>query len=47
MRFPMRHAIDFSWSGDVRAQKFTNLINNFWVKIGIPNVHDGYKITGE
>ncbi len=43
----MRTAIDYSWFGESRAQKNCNLTNNFWLKKGIPNIHDGYKITGQ
>jgi endo-1,4-beta-D-glucanase Y len=45
-RTPFRVALDACWSGDPRAQMFSQKIGAFFAGIGAANIVDGYSVTG-
>lgn len=46
IRYQWRAAIDYSWYGTVKAKTNCDQISNFFKKIGITNIKDGYTISG-
>ncbi|QNU68702.1 endoglucanase [Ruminiclostridium herbifermentans] len=46
IRYQWRTAIDYSWYGTAKAKTNCDQISNFFKKIGITNIKDGYTITG-
>ncbi len=46
IRYQWRAAIDYSWYGTAKAKTNCDQISNFFKKIGITNIKDGYTISG-
>jgi endo-1,4-beta-D-glucanase Y len=44
-RTPYRIALDYCWSGDMRAKTFSDRIGTFFAGIGAANIVDGYNVT--
>jgi len=44
-RTPYRVALDYCWSGDMRAKTFSDRIGTFFAGIGAANIVDGYNVT--
>jgi endo-1,4-beta-D-glucanase Y len=47
VRFPLRTAIDYSWFGTPEAKGVCDANAEFFKKIGVTNIKDGYKINGQ
>jgi endo-1,4-beta-D-glucanase Y len=45
-RTPFRVALDYCWSGDMRAKTFSDKIGAFFAGIGAANIVDGYNVNG-
>lgn len=47
VRMPIRVAQHYCWTGDKRAKRYIDKVNQFFVPIGYDNITDGYALDGK